>query len=202
MIDDKRREYDRDWKREKYRTDPEYREKCRLDRLAYREKHKERLLEEARQRYKDNPEYTKKHSSLWHEKNRERSLENKREWNKKNRERISAKDRALRETSPEVFLLSGAKTRASKRGLEFDLVLEDIKVPAVCPLLEIPLVIGQGKVAPGSPSLDRIDNGKGYVKGNVWVISYQANSMKNNSSAEELRAFCTNVLRHLDERLL
>ena len=37
-----------------------------------------------------------------------------------------------------------------------------------------------------SPSLDRIDPGKGYVKGNVQVISMQANRMKNDGSIEEL----------------
>ena len=40
-----------------------------------------------------------------------------------------------------------------------------------------------------SPSLDRIDPNKGYVKGNVQVISRLANIMKSNASPEELRAF-------------
>jgi len=36
--------------------------------------------------------------------------------------------------------------------------------------------------------LDRIDNNKGYIKDNVWVISRKANTIKNNASLEELKA--------------
>lgn len=40
----------------------------------------------------------------------------------------------------------------------------------------------------GSPTLDRIVPEKGYVKGNVAVISHKANRIKNNGSLEELEA--------------
>ena len=39
-----------------------------------------------------------------------------------------------------------------------------------------------------SPSLDRIDNSKGYVPGNIAVISMRANMIKNNASLVELKA--------------
>ena len=38
-----------------------------------------------------------------------------------------------------------------------------------------------------SPSLDRIDNTKGYVPGNLQVISYRANQLKSDGTLEEFR---------------
>jgi len=36
-----------------------------------------------------------------------------------------------------------------------------------------------------SPSIDRIDNKLGYTKDNIRIISYKANTLKNDSSIEE-----------------
>lgn len=73
------------------------------------------------------------------------------------------------------------KTRAKQKGFEFTIELEDIIIPSLCPVFAVEMV---GKYA---PSLDRIDSSKGYVKGNVQVISTRANILKNNATAEELR---------------
>lgn len=91
--------------------------------------------------------------------------------------------------NPENRLLSSAKTRAKKRGLEFNLELEDIIIPEHCPVLGLKLEQG-GFNSPNSPSLDRVDNSKGYVKGNVRVISHRANSIKRDATLEELQAIC------------
>lgn len=79
-----------------------------------------------------------------------------------------------------------AKTRAKLSGLAFDLELEDLQVPVVCPVFGTNLVRGVGKRTEDSPSLDRIDNTKGYTKDNVWIISYKANEMKNRFSLDDL----------------
>lgn len=75
-----------------------------------------------------------------------------------------------------------AKQRAKLLGLEFNIELKDIIIPKICPLLNIPINIDNGRLVAknDSPSLDRIDNTKGYIKGNIRVISYRANAMKNN----------------------
>lgn len=83
------------------------------------------------------------------------------------------------------------KTRARKKGLAFDLTEEDINIPSHCPVLGIPLFHKRGKgTGPhdNSPSLDRIIPEKGYVKGNVIVVSSKANRIKSNATADEILA--------------
>ena len=96
----------------------------------------------------------------------------------------------------EQTMLNKARGRAKKYNLDFNLTLEDIVIPEICPILEVPLVIGTKGEYEYSPSLDRIDNTKGYIKNNVQVISKKANSMKNSASLEELKTFCKNILRY------
>lgn len=85
-------------------------------------------------------------------------------------------------------MLSGAKRRAKVKGFDFNLTLEDIPtIPKFCPVLGIELKVNI-KAGPvdSSPSLDRIDNSRGYVKGNVRVISNRANTLKRDATVEEL----------------
>lgn len=89
-----------------------------------------------------------------------------------------------------------AKSRAEKYGYDFNIEESDIIIPEVCPLLGIKIFCGDKDDYESSPSLDRIDNSKGYIKGNVWVISKKANSMKNSASAKELATFCQNIKRY------
>ena len=48
------------------------------------------------------------------------------------------------------------------------------------------MTINREKTEDNSYSLDRIDSTKGYIKGNVWIISKRANVIKNNATLEEL----------------
>lgn len=82
-------------------------------------------------------------------------------------------------------LVGEARIRARRKGLPFDLVPDDVTVPEVCPILDIRLVRGQGRIQDASPTLDRIDPVLGYVRGNVAVISARANLIKNSGSADE-----------------
>jgi hypothetical protein len=90
---------------------------------------------------------------------------------------------------------SRAKYRAKQKGLDFTIEQKDITIPDVCPLLGIPLVChrGKGSQKGNSPSLDRIDPTKGYIKGNVWVISNRANTLKNDATLQELELLVENL---------
>jgi hypothetical protein len=83
-----------------------------------------------------------------------------------------------RKKNPEAKLWHAAKDRAAEKDIPFSIAVEDVKIPFLCPLLEIPIFRSAGKVGPSSPTLDRISNDAGYVPGNVWVISHAANTCK------------------------
>lgn len=90
-----------------------------------------------------------------------------------------------------------AKARAKDRGIEFSLTLEDIVIPEFCPILGTELSAHSGKSGglPDSPALDRIDNSKGYVKGNVMVMSHLANMMKSSATTEQMILFAKWVIK-------
>jgi hypothetical protein len=89
-------------------------------------------------------------------------------------------------TSYEHRLFHAAKSRATRKNREFSIELSDIQIPAVCPVLGVPIVLKAG--SDYAPSLDRIDSSRGYVKGNVIVMSKRANTLKNNMTLEEAQA--------------
>lgn len=82
---------------------------------------------------------------------------------------------------PDLMLYRSARQRARTENACFELTREDIRTvwPAdgMCPILGFPLR-HQGVTSEYSPSLDRIDPKLGYIPGNVAVISYQANRIK------------------------
>lgn len=83
-------------------------------------------------------------------------------------------------------MLSAAKSRAKREGKEFNLDASDIIIPDLCPILLIPLRFTGGRQDSGTPALDRRDNKKGYIKGNVFVISHKANRLKADLSSEDI----------------
>lgn len=68
---------------------------------------------------------------------------------------------------------------------EFTIEFGDLTFPTHCPALGIELDYFANSRAENSPSFDRLDPSKGYVKGNVAIISWRANRIKNDGTAEE-----------------
>lgn len=68
---------------------------------------------------------------------------------------------------------------------EFTVEFGDIEFPTHCPILGLELDYFAESREENSPSFDRIDPTKGYVKGNVVIVSWRANRIKNDGSAEE-----------------
>lgn len=92
------------------------------------------------------------------------------------------------------IILTDARRRAKDLGLAFTITAVDIPLPEKCPILGIPLRIipGGGRYrCDNSASLDRIDPRMGYVPGNVCIISWRANRIKNNGTAWEHEAIAS-----------
>jgi len=123
---------------------------------------------------------------------RNRNKEKDREWRLNNKELLREACRKSRNSTPtEVLMWRNARTNAYRRGLEFSIEPSDIRIPEVCPILKIPLVVktsvpkNEMASKDDSPSIDRVDNSIGYTKDNIRVISHKANVMKRHLTIED-----------------
>jgi hypothetical protein len=107
-------------------------------------------------------------------------------------------------------MIRNVKYSSKRRNLDFDLDYKDITLPRYCPLLNIELNYNNQKSHKilnlgndyenlsfndiSRATVDRIDNSKGYVKGNIIILSRLANAMKNEANFEQLETFSTNIL--------
>ena len=71
---------------------------------------------------------------------------------------------------------------------------DDLVIPDKCPILNKPFILHDKKY---TYSIDRIDNSKGYIKGNICIISRLANMMKNWATNEELITFSENIVSYI-----
>jgi hypothetical protein len=135
----------------------------------------------------------------YREKNRERINEKRRlwydseyhhQWYLKNKDKVLTQTRAskkkLRDTNPLKHLVIYRRGQAKLKGVEFNITEEDLFIPDVCPILGIPIFFTEGKRTKNTPSIDRIDNSKGYIPGNVRIISLRANTLKSELDIETL----------------
>lgn len=84
-----------------------------------------------------------------------------------------------------------------EKGKFMDIKPKEIIINEYCPFLGIKIDYNTHSKEffnNDSQSVDRIENSKGYVKNNVWVISRLANLMKNDATTEQLKTFCKNII--------
>jgi hypothetical protein len=140
----------------------------RADRSKYRAKERE----QAREKYANNPE---------------KFIALSQEYYVKNRDKVRAGVVRRRAENPSKYLVGMAKYRAKKAGLVFSITSRDIDIPKFCPVLGIELGPVGGGNRSNSPSIDRIDNSKGYIPGNVLVVSHRANCLKRDATLLEMQ---------------
>lgn len=147
-------------------------------------------------------------AKIWRQNNPEHRRAYRRKWNKDNpnsvretRKKFQSRANVLRKKArlenPIIFMLYAAKARAKLCNVPFNLSVEDISMPEVCPVFGIPLIMSEGHQTDNSPTLDRLVPNLGYVKGNVIIVSAKANRIKNDATLSELQqvvSFYQNVL--------
>lgn len=96
----------------------------------------------------------------------------------------------------ENWLINSAKKRAKRNNLEINIDVDYIKriwpLDNKCPIINEKFKSGKLFSSKNSATIDRMDNSKGYVVGNIMIISSVANSIKNNASIEELEFILKN----------
>ena len=119
-----------------------------------------------------------------------KSAERYKSWAKRNPEKANLRMKEWRDRNPEYMLRVGAQRRSKAKGIEFDLELSDIPtIPEICPIALIPIhPRNDGTKGPcdNSPTLDRIDPLKGYVKNNVRILSHRGNRWKGEMTIEDV----------------
>jgi hypothetical protein len=94
-----------------------------------------------------------------------------------------------REREPIKQMIAAARSRARRLGYTFSITTADLPsdLPAVCPVLGIPLERSESSYSDNSPTLDRVDSTKGYVPGNVIIMSWRANRIKSNATLGDIK---------------
>ena len=100
---------------------------------------------------------------------------------------------AYKERNPKrtwaVYASKDARKRALKKGVPHSITAAYILsiMTDTCPIYGTEFKwMGNGGIQPTSPSLDRIDPAKGYIEGNVVIISSKANNIKSAYKAADL----------------
>lgn len=94
----------------------------------------------------------------------------------------------------EFGIRTGFKSRA-----EFGIYLRNLATER-CPVFNEPFVFGHKNVPDKmSPSIDKIIPKKGYVRGNIQIISYKANTMKQDATLDEREQHALWTLKQVKE---
>jgi hypothetical protein len=198
-----RKEYNKKYWKEYYsRPEVKERKKEYSARPEVMERKKEYLKEynarpevlEFRKEYNARPENRERKNAYMKEYNaRPEVLESRKEYSKNKNASVPGR-------------LQDAKSRSRVKNLEFNITLEYLESiypdDSLCPLLNIPLDWNTTPKHPSTPSIDRIDNSKGYIKGNVQWVSWRANQLMRDATPDELLMVSQNYKKIYDQTIL
>lgn len=121
------------------------------------------------------------------------------QWKIDNKEQINEYHKSRYDKERYKILWEAARTRAAKSNIEFSLSKENIKKVinvGLCQATNLPFEISSNRRGPYSPSIDRIDNSKGYSDNNCLVVCWCFNAGKNHFNIEDYIKICKKVVEN------
>ena len=159
------------------KLDPEYRKRRNETSQRSKLKHKDKV-DQYNQEYNLRPEV----------------VERKRNWQQ---ERNAKSDLITRFRD----IVHRCQARKKKKNVPCTIKWTDVQdiYTEICPLLEIPIKWDRTSGRDNfTPSIDRIIPEKGYVSGNIKIISNLANMMKSSATKEQLYTFAKNIKKYME----
>jgi hypothetical protein len=150
-----------------------------------KEKEKKWSREYRKSRYQNDPEFKEKEKAR-----RRKYTATHPEQSKAQAERWKAKVATLASDAFFSAKYNGLRRRAKEKNLDFNLDRQFLKSiypkDSECPALKIEFKTGNDGGRYNSPSVDRIDNSKGYVKGNIIWVSNLANMIMSSGTPKQV----------------
>lgn len=127
----------------------------------------------------------------WYYNNHDYCLSSKSKWRRENPFKAKA-----------VSLISNAQRRAAKKNLECSISMDWVvaQLEKGCALSGLPFDFNTGGImSPYSPSLDRIDQSKGYTEDNTQVILQGINGLKLTGTNEDVITIAKAICQYIPE---
>lgn len=178
------------------------------------------MNQQSKKYYQDNKETIKETNKKYRINNREKLKQQAKKYRANNKEKILKYRKNYQNrsnicqqkyyyTHPIQYLLHRSKNRAKLKKIECTITHVNIQEALkkctnkngvyICPILKIKMEIniGNGKGRQNnSLSIDRIDNAKGYIPENIVIMSWRANNIKGDGTAEEHRKIANFMKKH------
>ena len=88
--------------------------------------------------------------------------------------------------NPTRVKYQAVKSRAKRDGIPFSLEISDFSIPSHCRACDVEFDLESRQPGSRTPSIDRVDNSKGYQKDNVEIICNRCNSIKRDCTIKDL----------------
>lgn len=181
----------------------------------YREANREKRNEQRKSYRIADPEKIRKHDREYYGVNRERVLKNQKKWRKAHPEKQREKNKQYYEdhreeqieymrkylkANPFRYTFLRARKASKKKGLDFDLTEDYLlqlwaECGGMCSMTGVSMLkTADERYHPYLMSLDRIVPEKGYVKGNVRLVSYWYNRARSNYGDKLMLEMCQRVV--------